>query len=126
MIIYKKKRLDTRCKYRLSRSKKRKIKYSIAAALLFIIVISTIQSTPLTSIDFEIKNFVILEENDKFRLCQEIMKEDPQKYLYVEDGPELLVAEMEKRLESVKPKQVIILFSLFTPFSSFHNEGIHF
>ncbi len=67
MNKYSIKRLDSKCKSWLSRTKKRKIKYSIAAAILFIIAISTIHSTPLTSIKFEIKNFSIEGEHEEFR-----------------------------------------------------------
>lgn len=40
---------------------------------------------------------VLYEENEKYRLMYDIMKEDPKKY-WVENGPELLAEEMEKRL----------------------------
>lgn len=40
----------------------------------------------------------LCEENEEFRLCTEIVAEDPKKYLETVNGPELLMAEMEKRL----------------------------
>jgi len=45
------------------------------------------------------------KENEKFRLCAEIVKEDPEKYLMKENGPELVAAEMEKRLQKEPPSK---------------------
>ncbi len=45
----------------------------------------------------EIKK-ILCEENPKYKLCTEILAENPEKYLLSENGPELVVAEMEKRL----------------------------
>lgn len=48
---------------------------------------------------------ILCKENPKFRTVQEIIKENPEKYLLDEKGPELAVAEMEKRLgKDIKPK----------------------
>lgn len=38
-------------------------------------------------------------ENEEFRICSEIVAEDPKKYLEAVNGPELVMAEMEKRLK---------------------------
>ena len=38
------------------------------------------------------------KQNPEFKLCYEIINEDPKKYLEQTDGPELAMAEMEKRL----------------------------
>jgi hypothetical protein len=43
----------------------------------------------------------LFNENEKFRICAEIVGENPEKYLTKENGPELVMAEMEKRI-SVK------------------------
>ena len=40
------------------------------------------------------------QENKKYLICSEIVKADPEKYLSVPNGPELVMQEMEKRLES--------------------------
>jgi len=40
---------------------------------------------------------ILYKENEKFRLMYDIMKENPKKY-WVNNGPELLAEEMEKRL----------------------------
>ena len=41
---------------------------------------------------------VIFKENPKARIVSQIVKEDPDKYMLAENGPELLAEEMEKRL----------------------------
>jgi hypothetical protein len=46
----------------------------------------------------------IYKENPKARLVGAILKENPDKYLLAEDGPEQLVAEMEKRLTDPEKK----------------------
>ena len=46
---------------------------------------------------------VLYKENEKYRLMYDIMKENPKKY-WVEDGPELLEKEMEKRLGKTSKK----------------------
>lgn len=40
----------------------------------------------------------LCEENEKYRICSEIVKENPEQYLTKENGPELVAAEMEKRV----------------------------
>lgn len=52
--------------------------------------------------DAEIKK-IIWDENPKVRISVEIAKEDPDKYMLAENGPELLAAEMERRLAAGKP-----------------------
>jgi hypothetical protein len=47
---------------------------------------------------------IIFKENPKVRTVAEIMREDPDKYLLADNGPELLVEEMERRLKS-KPSE---------------------
>lgn len=42
------------------------------------------------------------EENEEFRICSEIVSENPNKYLAAENGPELVMAEMEKRLKTTE------------------------
>jgi hypothetical protein len=42
----------------------------------------------------------LLKENEKYRISIEIIKEDPDKYLTKENGPELVAAEIEKRLKN--------------------------
>ena len=42
-------------------------------------------------------HLILYKENEKYRLMYDIMKEDPKKY-WVENGPELLAKEMEKRI----------------------------
>lgn len=44
----------------------------------------------------------LCQENEKYRLCAEIVKSNPEKYLTTPNGPELVMQEMEKRLE-IKP-----------------------
>ncbi len=48
---------------------------------------------------------ILLEENEKYRLCTEIVKENPKKYLTTDNGPELVMVEMEKRLSGVGTKK---------------------
>lgn len=56
----------------------------------------------------------LMKDNAEYRLCQEIVAEDPKKYLESVNGPELVMAEMEKRLaasnnsEEKKPKTVTL------------------
>lgn len=51
-------------------------------------------------------NAELKAENSEFKLCAEIVAEDPKKYLEATNGPELVMAEMEKRLadKGSKPK----------------------
>jgi len=54
---------------------------------------------------------IIREENPKYRVCADLLKENPKKYLNAENGPELIIADMEKRLsskgsEDAKDKQI--------------------
>ncbi len=42
----------------------------------------------------------IREENPKYRACADLLKENPKKYLNTENGPELMIVDMEKRLSS--------------------------
>ena len=46
---------------------------------------------------------ILYKENEKYRLMYDIMKEDPKKY-WVENGPELMAEEMEKRIGKPKDK----------------------
>jgi hypothetical protein len=39
-------------------------------------------------------------ENEKYRICSDIVKSNPEMYLTKENGPELVAAEMEKRLKA--------------------------
>jgi len=43
---------------------------------------------------------ILMEENPKFRASIELIKEDPERYMTKENGPELLAADMEKRLKN--------------------------
>jgi hypothetical protein len=43
---------------------------------------------------------IICAENEKHRICSELYKADSNKYTLAENGPELLVADMEKQLSS--------------------------
>jgi hypothetical protein len=45
----------------------------------------------------EIHN-TLVQENEKYRLCTEIVKADPDKYMTADNGPELVMQEMERRL----------------------------
>ena len=47
----------------------------------------------------EIQN-IIFKENPKVKILSEILKENPDKYMLSENGPELLAAEMEKRMST--------------------------
>lgn len=40
---------------------------------------------------------IIFSENPKYKLCADIMAENPSKYLEAENGPELIMQEMERR-----------------------------
>lgn len=42
---------------------------------------------------------ILCAENEEFKLCTDIVAEDPKKYLESVNGPELVMAEMEKRLK---------------------------
>jgi hypothetical protein len=42
----------------------------------------------------------LCQENEKYRITSEIVKENPEQYLTKENGPELVVTEMEKRIAS--------------------------
>ena len=42
----------------------------------------------------------LFRENPKYKLCADILKENPEKYLHSENGPELIAKEMERRLSS--------------------------
>ena len=48
---------------------------------------------------------ILSQENEKYRICAEIVRENPEKYLTKENGPEIVAQEMEKRL-SLKNSQV--------------------
>ena len=39
----------------------------------------------------------LCDENAKYKACADILKEDPEKYMLAENGPELIIAEFEKR-----------------------------
>ncbi len=43
-------------------------------------------------------------ENAEFKLCRTIVAENPKKYIESTDGPELVMAEMEKRLKNTDSK----------------------
>lgn len=43
-------------------------------------------------------NQALCAENEEFKICSEIVAENPKKYLESENGPELVMAEMDKRL----------------------------
>lgn len=47
-------------------------------------------------------NKILCDENEEFKLCSEIVAEDPKKYLEAVNGPEMVMAEMEKRLSKKK------------------------
>jgi len=52
---------------------------------------------------------ILCEENEKYRIFSEIFKEDSNKYWVMENAPEVIMAEMEKRLSkdsSGKSKEV--------------------
>lgn len=54
-------------------------------------------------------NKILSEENEEFRICSEIVMENPKKYIESENGPEMIMAEMEKRLKvDAKPKTVTL------------------
>lgn len=59
--------------------------------------------------DSEIRE-ALCAESEEFRICSEIVAEDPKKYLDSADGPELIMAEMDKRLSkgNGKPKTVTL------------------
>lgn len=44
-------------------------------------------------------NELLSKDNKHFKLCAEIVAEDPKKYLEATNGPELVMAEMDKRLK---------------------------
>lgn len=46
---------------------------------------------------------ILMQENPKFKLAMEILEANPDKYVLAENGPELIVEELEKRLSS-KPE----------------------
>jgi hypothetical protein len=46
----------------------------------------------------------ICKENEKYRICSEILHENGKELLSKPNAPELIVAEMEKRLSKEKPK----------------------
>lgn len=41
---------------------------------------------------------ILVKENPKYKVAQAILMENPEKYLLSENGPELIMAEMEKRM----------------------------
>ena len=41
---------------------------------------------------------ILCQENEKYRISSEIVKENPEQYLTKENGPELVATEMEKRI----------------------------
>lgn len=47
-------------------------------------------------------------DNEEFRICTEIVAENPKKYLGSENGPELVMAEMDKRLNKSEKKVVTL------------------
>lgn len=49
-------------------------------------------------------NRLLSEDNAEFKLCVDIVAEDPKKYLETTNGPELVMAEMEKRLNKTGGK----------------------
>ncbi len=58
-------------------------------------------------IDKEIHD-ILCKENEKYRICAEIVKENPDMYLTKINGPELVAKEMEKRLkEKSTPKEEV-------------------
>jgi hypothetical protein len=48
---------------------------------------------------------ILCKENEKYRICSEIVKENPEMYLSKTNGPELVAKEMEKRLEAKTSKK---------------------
>ena len=56
--------------------------------------------------DDEAIHQILMKENEQYRLCVEIAKSDPQKYIARVDGPELVMQEMEKRLNGKAKKTV--------------------
>ena len=47
---------------------------------------------------------IIVKDNPKYKLALEILEENPQKYILAENGPELIAAELEKRLTKKEPE----------------------
>jgi len=47
---------------------------------------------------------ILCEENEKYRICDEIVKSNPQKYIGNEEGPELVIKELDKRLANKDEK----------------------
>ena len=45
---------------------------------------------------------ILCDEVPKYKIASEIVKENPEKYMLAENGPELIVAELDKRLNSKK------------------------
>ncbi len=52
----------------------------------------------LTEVEATMVNKILDGKSEMFRLCREITFSDPKKYIESADGPELVMAEMEKRL----------------------------
>lgn len=50
----------------------------------------------------EIHN-ILCKENEKHKVCCELLAKNPQRYMPVENGPELLVADMEEQLGKPAP-----------------------
>lgn len=48
---------------------------------------------------------ILQDESPKYKLCLEILNENRDKYMLAENGPELIVEEMEKRLPKEKPEE---------------------
>lgn len=49
---------------------------------------------------------IICNENPKYKLCADILHENPDKYLQAENGPELVVEEMERRLKKPESPEI--------------------
>lgn len=52
---------------------------------------------------------IICAENKKFKLCLDIYNENQEKYLVEENAPELIVKEMEKRMNGKEPSKDDVL-----------------
>lgn len=52
----------------------------------------------------EIHN-ILLEENEKYKMCFDVYNENPNKWIVLDNAPELIVEEMEKRLSKMPKKE---------------------
>ena len=43
-------------------------------------------------------NKILRQENEKHRICLDLLAKNPNKYLYADNGPELIISDMEKEL----------------------------